>query len=91
MSWNAEANITIEPGQKPAIEIVADHPKQDHGADESRAAIAAAREAAFNLVETGVLGVGRFSITMNGHSNPDRKPAPGFVNDNVQINIRQLS
>ena len=91
MSWNAEAMITVVKDQKPKIEIVSENPQTQHGADESRGAIAAAREAAWALLETGKLGFGRFCISMNGHSNPGNVPCNGWVNDNVQINIQQMS
>lgn len=44
-----------------------------------------------DIIGSGVVGDpdGKFSITVSGHANPEHKPASGWANDSVVINIYQ--
>lgn len=44
-----------------------------------------------DIIGSGVVGdpKGKFSITVSGHANPEHKPASGWANDSIVINIYQ--
>jgi len=48
-----------------------------------------AQDAARALLESGAFGTGSFDVLLSGHANPGNKPASHWVNDSVQITIRQ--
>jgi hypothetical protein len=55
-------------------------------------AAAAAKQAALDLIASGVVGDGDapIRVSLSGHANPDHEPAEGWANDFVSINIYQL-
>lgn len=63
------------------------------GIDTAEAAeqLTAARGVAIHLMESGVLGAkdGDYCVYLNGHANPEHRPAPGWANDCVGVNVSQ--
>jgi hypothetical protein len=58
--------------------------------DESKAQIAAGKEAAIAIVKSGAVGQGvPLSISLSGHSNPNHAPVAGYANDSIQVAIWQ--
>jgi hypothetical protein len=94
MSWNMNGTATVRRKSSTGgigVELNFQNPcpQHGHGAVESEQAMAIAQRVAGVLLESGAFGTGDFSVMINGHSNPDNKPSPGWCNDNVQISIVQ--
>lgn len=47
---------------------------------------------ALTIIDTGVLGSlsNEYAVSLSGHANPDHKPAAGWANDSLSINISQV-
>ena len=61
--------------------------------EEVNAAMLVAVEAVKDIVDSGVLGdpeTKRFSVKVNGHTNPGKEPRSGWSNDYVTINVYQM-
>lgn len=67
-------------------------PPQTEPSVEVEDQIKAARAAAMSLLDSGCVGAGEFfSVSISGHANPDHKPADGWANDSVSVNVRQAT
>lgn len=62
-------------------------PQVGYGEPESREALAAAKRAIRAIIQSGALGDGPFTVTANGHSNPDSVPQGLWPRDFVEITI----
>lgn len=60
-------------------------------ASEAEEQVEAARQAARNIIESGVVGddTTNISVSFSGHANPGHAPQPGWANDFVQVTITQ--
>lgn len=58
---------------------------------EAEEQLRAARSAAIDLMESGAVGAkdGDYRVYLNGHANPEHRPAPGWANDCVAVNVSQ--
>lgn len=48
-------------------------------------AVQAAKDAAVDLIRSGVLGYGNVRVSLSGHANPGHKPTEGWSNDTITI------
>jgi len=94
MSWNLSGTATARRASGgdaigAHFEFPNPSPQSGHGEEESRKAMQVAQDAARALLESGAFGTGSFDVLLSGHANPGNKPASHWVNDSVQITIRQ--
>lgn len=62
-------------------------PQVGYGESESREALCATKKAVRAIIESGALGDGPFTVTANGHANPDGLPQGLWPRDFVEISI----
>jgi hypothetical protein len=91
MSWSASGKILTQPGRAPVIELSAQQTQTGNGAQESKDALEMAKTVARDIVDTGRLGTGEFTVNLSGHANDGNKPVPGWSNDYLTITINQQS
>jgi hypothetical protein len=87
MSWSATAVIVRKTYEPPSVTVTHRQEQADHGAVESKVAIDKALKAA--TLMTDAMGEGTFDVTLSGHSNPGNKPAQGWANDGMRIDVQQ--
>lgn len=62
------------------------------GTTEREEQVKAAKEAAKALLASGAVGAGEaFIVSLNGHANPEHKPAQGSGSDTVSAGISQTN
>lgn len=85
MSWSAQAEFSNGNFQ------VGD--STNTTSDEHNEQWHVALDLAERAIASGVVGdpKGTYKVSMNGHGNPDHKPAEGWANDFVSINIYQVT
>ena len=83
MSWQLLGNLD----KTKHVEALTASPQQGYGEEESKAAIEVAVQALRNIVDSGVLGEGEFSVISSGHSNPGGEPDPGYSTDYISISL----
>ncbi len=95
MSWSATGDASVIGGTTPGQGDLRVHlffpvvSLPDFGKKESETAYEVAKKAAQEILESGAIGQGNFSVVLNGHANPGNAPADGWCNDEVAIVIRQ--
>ncbi len=87
MSWSASGSATFD-GTTVLAEI-SGSPQTGNGAEESKKAMEAAKAQAKTFINSGVLGVGTFSVSLSGHANDGNQKKEGWSNDMVTISIYQ--
>lgn len=89
-------SVTTQPGDdvQEAVEQAADHYRQQYQPEEHAGeSIATAAGAVLAVLQSGALGDPDeygFNVNVNGHANPEHKPAEGWSNDHLTISISQL-
>ena len=92
MSWSASGKAIVDYGGV-ALHLDEKFPQSGYGDRESADDIELAAAAVRNILGLqpldfkGSFGFGVFSVRMNGHSNPNRKPEGGWANDYLPITI----
>ncbi len=84
MSWSLSA--IYEDGDFDVTSL--SNTEVEHHADQ----LVIAKEVVREIVDSGVLGnptTKKFSVSINGHGNPNHEPDPAWANDFVSINVYQ--
>ncbi len=90
MSWSASAEVTVHDGGEPSFRPEHEQLQTGNGEAESAIALAAAKQAAVALIQTGKFGKGTFKVNMSGHANDGNKPTAGWSNDFLSITVQQI-
>ena len=86
MSWSARIKLT----RPDNVEVLESSPGLETN-DEAAEQFVAAAALAGQVIDSGVVGYeSDYIISVSGHANPDHKPAEGWANDYVNIQVTQV-
>lgn len=94
MSWSVsykyEDNDITEETQ-PALQKVVEQVQEGALSTEVAEQVLVTADVVDDIIGSGVIGdpQGKFHIILSGHANPEHKPASGWANDSIVINIYQ--
>lgn len=93
MSWGLSIQVPAGTDPNEAVEAAADEYRQrSKPEDPVNEALATACGTAVALLNSGAVGDPQahdYAISLNGHANPEHKPAPGWANDYISISVSQ--
>lgn len=89
MSWS----LSIRPRQdRDELKSAIEHAEPEHEVtEEAEQQLAAAKEAAAAIIDSGAVGRGddHLAVNLAGHSNRDHSPTEGFANESVTVTVSQ--
>lgn len=80
MSWGA--NLKYEDGKFTVLQKSNNNKEHDEQ-------YTVALKVAQDVIESGAVGSGDFTVTLSGHGNPNHEKLAGWGNDFVQITVSQ--
>jgi hypothetical protein len=97
MSWNITVQATRSSSTDRSFESTINEAEPSneyqggYAVDDARDQAIAAKRAAIALIDSGMVGLGTFNVSMNGHANEGHTPNEKWANDMVGVSISQVS